>query len=122
MRILIQTASQLKFKEELLWLGTTTLATVIIWIIYAVYVAYNTPMVDPDVQSLLRPLNPTLNDEILKTLPGRYVPQEPYTILVYPEGAAEARPAPMGIRGEGTTETPVETVPATSSAILEIPE
>jgi hypothetical protein len=57
MRILFQSANQLKYREEMLWLGTTTtLATVIIWIIYAVYVAYNTPVVDEQVQNLLKAL------------------------------------------------------------------
>lgn len=84
MRILFQSANQLKYREEMLWLGTTTLATVIIWIIYAVYVAYNTPVVDEQVQNLLKPLTPNLDATTLKGLNQRYTPQEPYTILVQP--------------------------------------
>lgn len=84
MRILFQSANQLKYREEMLWLGTTTLATVIIWIIYAVYVAYNTPVVDEQVQNLLKPLTPTLDATTLQGLNQRYTPQEPYTIIVQP--------------------------------------
>jgi hypothetical protein len=112
MRILFQSANQLKYREEMLWLGTTTLATVIIWIIYAVYVAYNTPVVDEQVQNLLKPLNPNLNATTLQGLTQRYTPQEPYTIIV--------QPGTSPIRSTTSTTSSESTNPAATTDTQEV--
>ena len=76
MRLIIQDSKHLKLKQDLLWIGTTTLVTVIIWIVYAIYSAYNQPTFDSDIEQLITPLNPSLDQETLLSLEDRFVPPE----------------------------------------------
>jgi hypothetical protein len=89
MRIIIQDVKHLKLKQDLLWVGTATLVTVIFWVAFAIYTAFNKNTIDPSVQKLLTPLNPSLDQEALAVLDDRFIPPENFTPLV--------------IEGEGTT-------------------
>jgi hypothetical protein len=80
MRIIIQDVQHLKLKQDLLWLGTATLVTVVIWISYAIYAAFNKTTVDSEVQKLLTPLTPTLDRVTLSSLDNRFVPPETFPI------------------------------------------
>jgi hypothetical protein len=82
MRLMIDNTRHLKFKENLLWLGTTTLVTVVIWVVYAIYIAYNKPQLDPEVQALLTPLNPQLDQEAIKMLGEPVIPPENFTPII----------------------------------------
>ena len=83
MRIIIQDVKHLKIRQDLLWVGTATLVTVIMWVVYAVYATLNRSTVDPSIQKLLTPLNPSLDQEALAVLDNRFIPPENFTILVY---------------------------------------
>jgi hypothetical protein len=87
MRLIIDSSRHLKFKENLLWLGTTTLVTVVIWVVYTIYAAYSRPQLDPEVQALLTPLNPTLDREAIQMLGDLVIPPDEFTpiIVVEPE-------------------------------------
>lgn len=74
MRLIIEDLKHLKLKENLLWLGTSTLVTVIIWIVFAIYSAYTKVQLDPEVQSLLKPFNPSLDQTALKLVSDQYLP------------------------------------------------
>lgn len=79
MRFLIQDTKQFSFAKEMLWVGVITLITVIIWIIYGVYVAFSTPTIDEDVSALFKPLNPTLDQDTLNQLETRFIPPPNFT-------------------------------------------
>jgi hypothetical protein len=74
--------NQFKLKEDLLWVGVSTLVTAILWIVYAIYNAFAQITTDPEVQSLLKPLNPVLDHQVLSQLDDYYRPPDDYTILV----------------------------------------
>lgn len=80
MRLILENASQLKFKENMLWIGVMTLATVFIWVSYSVYSAVNKSTIDPNVNKLLTPLNPNLDQELLADLDNRFKPADQFTI------------------------------------------
>jgi hypothetical protein len=82
MRIIIQDVKHLKIKQDLLWVGTATLATVVIWIGYAIYMAFNVTTVDPAVKKLLTPLNPSLDQQALTILDNRFIPPDNFTPIV----------------------------------------
>ena len=82
MRLLITDAEQFKIKHDLMWVGVLTFVTAIVWIVYSIYVAYNTSTVDPEVTALLDPLNPTLDQQTLSLVADRFEPPKDFTILV----------------------------------------
>lgn len=102
MRLIIQDSKHLKLKQDLLWIGTTTLVTVIIWIAYAIYSAYNQPAFDPDIEELIAPLNPSLDQETLLSLENRFIPPEPYTILVMAGEGQEQYMVPLASRDQAS--------------------
>lgn len=83
MRIIIQDIRHLKLKQDFLWVGTVTLVTVIMWITYAIYAAFQKSTVDPEITKLLTPLNSSLDQEAINIIDSRYQPPEEFTILVY---------------------------------------
>lgn len=85
MRIIIQDTKHLKVKQDLLWVGTATLVTVIIWVVYTVYVAFNKTTIDTSVEKLLTPLNPSLDQNALASVDDRFLPPEDFTVLVIKE-------------------------------------
>ena len=96
MRIIIQDVKHLQLKQDLLWVGTATLVTVIIWISYTIYVAFNKTSIDSEVAKLLEPLNPSLDQATLMTLDERFVPPEDFTPLVLsPSGNPHPLPPPV---------------------------
>ena len=96
MRLIIHNANQFKLKQDLLWVGVSTLATVIIWIIYSVYVAFTQSTVDPQINKYLTPINPTLDKAVLAQLEDRYLPPDSFTILVRQEFGESSRIVPLG--------------------------
>lgn len=96
MRLILTKASHFKMKQNLLWFGTTTFVTVLFWIIYSVYIAFSHTEVDPQVQQLLTPLNPTLNEETLAIFEDRYQPPDEYTILVKQGDGDSSQVVPLG--------------------------
>jgi hypothetical protein len=88
MRIIIQDIRHLQLKQDLLWVGTATLATVIIWIAFAIYTAFNQNTTDLEVKKLLTPLNPSLDQQALSYLSDRYVPPLEFNpIIIEKEGS-----------------------------------
>jgi hypothetical protein len=87
MRLIIDNSRHLKLKENLLWLGTATLVTVVIWVVYAIYVAYNKPQLDLEVQSLLAPLDPNLDEQTIQMLGEPITLPEEFTPIVIPDSA-----------------------------------
>jgi hypothetical protein len=79
MRIIIQDVKHYKLKQDLLWVGTATLVTVIIWVAYSIYLAFNKTTVDPEVNRLLQPLNPSLDQQTLMSLDDRFTPPDQFT-------------------------------------------
>ena len=96
MRIIIQDIKHLKLKQDLLWVGTTTLVTVILWVAFAIYTAFNKSTIDPSVNKLLEPLNPSLDQVALDSLKNRFVPPEEFTILVLDKTGNGQRSVPSG--------------------------
>ena len=96
MRLMLQDANQFKFKQDLLWVGVSTFATVLIWIFYSIYVAFTQTTIDTEVQSMLTPINPTLDKSVLSLLEDVYYPPEDYTILVRQEVGESTRIVPIG--------------------------
>lgn len=108
MRIIIQDVKHLKLKQDLLWVGTATLVTVIFWVAFAIYTAFSKTSVDPSVQKLLTPLNPSLDQEALAVLDDQFIPPESFTPLVILDESSNRRaPAPR---------LPVATSSATASS------
>lgn len=110
MRIIIQDTKHLKIKQDLLWVGTATLVTVIIWVVYAVYVAFNRSTVDTSVEKLLTPLNPSLDQAALTRLNDRFVPPADFTILVV--NSSDGNDRQVVPLGQTTPEIPVSTLSA----------
>lgn len=96
MRLILHDANQFKFKQDLLWVGVSTLATVIIWIMYSIYAAFTQTTIDSEVQQMLSPINPTLDKSVLTKLEDVYYPPENYTILVKQEVGDSTRVVPLG--------------------------
>lgn len=89
MRLLLSNPNQFKLKQDLLWVIILTFITILIWISYSIYLAYNKSTIDPEVTALLEPLNPTLNQKALDILARqREIPSE-FTILVQ-QGSGES--------------------------------
>lgn len=89
MRLLLSNPNQFKLKQDLLWVIILTFITILIWISYSIYLAYNKSTIDPEVTALLEPLNPTLNQKALDILASqREIPSE-FTILVQ-QGSGES--------------------------------
>lgn len=115
MRLIIEDVRHLKLREQMLILGMTTLVTVVMWITYAIYIAYNKPQVDEEVVGLLSPLDPNLDQETLTGLEGRVAPPTEFTIVR--EGEA---PEITGFEAEGrATASAATTRTASGSATTE---
>ncbi len=82
MRIIIQDAKHLKLKQDMLWIGTTTLVTVVVWVGFAIYTAFNQTKVDTSVSKLLTPLNPSLDQEALAILDKQVNLPTEFSVLV----------------------------------------
>ena len=102
MRLILHDANQFKFKQDLLWVGVSTLATVVIWIMFSIYSAFTQTTIDPEVQKMLSPINPTLDKSVLAKLEDVYYPPDNYTILVKQEVGDSTRVVPLG------TDIPIE--------------
>ena len=96
MRLLITDAEQFKVKQDLMWVGVLTLVTAIVWIVYSIYLAYNTSTIDPEVSTLLDPLNPTLDQETLSLVADRFEPPQEFTILVIQDSESGGNVVPLG--------------------------
>lgn len=81
MRLIIDDVRHLKLRENLLWLGTITLVTVLIWIFYSIYAAFTKPFEDPQIAGLLKPFNPELDQEAITLLGEEVVPPADFTII-----------------------------------------
>ncbi len=93
MRLIVHDYKHLKLKQDLLWVGTSTLVTVIFWIAYAVYSSFTKEYSDPLIEQLATPLDPTINQEVLNSLSDRHVPPEPFVVLtVADESGSNAQP------------------------------
>ena len=88
MRLIIEDTKHLHFAQEMLWVGTFTLVTVVIWISYSIYLTFVKPTIDPDISQLLEPLNPTLDQATLQNLNNRFNPPTNFTILNQSNGAS----------------------------------
>lgn len=80
MRLIIEDAKNLKLKQDFLWIGTATLVTVIIWVSYSVYSAFNTSQTDPEIQLLLNQFNPNLDMDTLMSLEQKFIPPDDFTV------------------------------------------
>jgi uncharacterized protein YpuA (DUF1002 family) len=115
MRLLFSNVSQFKFKRDMLTLTVMTFVTVIFWIIYSVYAAFSKSTVDPSIQQLLTPLNPTLNQEVLALFNDRYQPPTDFNILIVVGEENDERIVPLSSRSQIIVDS-VESV-ATSAAV-----
>jgi hypothetical protein len=86
MRLIIEDTKHLHLAQDMLWVGTFTLVTVIIWISYSIYLTFTKPIVDPDISRLLEPLNPTLDQATLQNLNSRFNPPTNINVLTAPNG------------------------------------
>lgn len=82
MRLLLSNPNQFKIKQDLLWVIMLTFITIIIWISYSIYLAYNKSTIDPEVTALLEPLDPSLNQKALDILASQIEIPSEFTILV----------------------------------------
>lgn len=89
MRLLLSNPNQFKLKQDLLWVIILTFITIIIWISYSIYLAYNKSTIDPEVTALLEPLNPALNQKALDILASQIEIPSDFTILVQ-QGSGES--------------------------------
>ncbi|OGV96806.1 hypothetical protein A2W24_03140 [Microgenomates group bacterium RBG_16_45_19] len=118
MRLIIEDTKHLNLAQDLLWVGTFTLVTVIIWIVYGVYVTFTKPYPDSDTSQLLTPLNPTLDQEMLHNLSQRFAPPSDLVILVKSEaGAVQALGSPPNQSASVSAAVPTPLV-STSSALF----
>lgn len=81
MRITLETISQLKFRRNLLIIGTLSLVSTLLWMSYSLYDVYRKDDTDPEIQQYLEPLNPSLDLDTLNSLQDRYMPPSDFTIL-----------------------------------------
>lgn len=118
MRLILHDVRQFKFKQDLLWVGITTLATIIIWIAYSVYAAFSLSNPDPEIGQLLKPINPTLDKTVLTQLQEYYEPPADFTILIRQKDGDSSRVVTLGTNVLNETETTDETLnPAPSSTV-----
>jgi hypothetical protein len=82
MRLIISNANQFHIKKDLLWVVVMTFVTILVWISYSIYLAYNTSTIDPQVTSLMEPLSPILDQKALDYLSEKNDPPTEFTILV----------------------------------------
>lgn len=101
MQLIVDNPRNFKFRENLLWLGLTSLITVLIWIGYSIYTAYNTSVPDEDVALLLEPLSPELDTELLAELLQRQEPTGQFSIVVAQDDDALSLPAASVASGAG---------------------
>jgi hypothetical protein len=110
MRIIIQDVRHLKLKQDFLWVGTVTLVTVILWIAYAIYAAFQQSTVDPEIVKLTAPLNPTLDQTAISIIDNRYRPPTDFAILVYTDNDPNTRSVvaltPNPVFGSNQTDSP----------------
>jgi hypothetical protein len=115
MRIIIQDVKHLKIKQDLLWIGTTTLVTIILWVAYAIYTAFNQSSIDPAIKKLLEPLNPSLDQTALEVVKQRFVVPDDFTILVIDSSNSHNQISPQSQTGShlnrSTQATPSATPP-----------
>lgn len=93
MQLIVDNPQHFKFKENLLWLGLSSLITAFIWISYSIYDVYISSNIDPEVEQLLEPLSPHLDDEVLGKLSSRVRPDEEFTVIIVNEDELEASPS-----------------------------
>ena len=106
MRLVVHDYKHLKLKQDLLWVGTSTLVTVLFWIAYAVYISFRKDYSDPTAEKLTTPLNPNLDQELLQGLTQRYSPPENFTVLTIAEdesGAVSRLPQQTGSASNSAT-------------------
>lgn len=107
MRIIIDNIRELKLKETLLWLGTITLVTILLWIGYTVYSSYRKPTVDNSIQALRKPLNPSIDLVTLDSLEDRIVLPETFAVTKIATGEEEVIEAPVEAPASTPSATPV---------------
>jgi hypothetical protein len=54
-----------RLKASLLYLGIATLITVMVWISVSLYASLSKPVIDPHIQTIIKPLNPGLDSQVL---------------------------------------------------------
>jgi hypothetical protein len=54
-----------KLKASLLYIGIATLVTVTVWISVSLYSALSKPVIDPQIEAIIKPLNPGLDSQVL---------------------------------------------------------
>jgi hypothetical protein len=115
MRLLLSNPNQFKLKQDLLWVIILTFITIIIWISYSIYLAYNKSTIDPEVTALLEPLNPALNQKALDILASQIEIPSEFTILVQ-QGSGES----VIIVPIDQLQNPSQTIPENSDIEIEL--
>lgn len=81
MRLALESVRQLKFRRNLLLIGSLGLVSILIWMSYSLYDIYRKDIVDPEVDQYLKPLNPSLDLGTLESLQDRYEPPSDFSII-----------------------------------------
>lgn len=80
MKLTVEHPDSIRTRYNLFVIGTFTLAASVIWIGYSLYDTYSTSTVDPEVQDLLSPLDPSIDIEIINELETRIQPPTDFVI------------------------------------------
>lgn len=71
-----------KLRAGLLYVGVVTVITVVIWVSVSIYASYSKPSIDPDIQAIIKPINPSLDNQVLINYSSSRVrPPEQFQII-----------------------------------------
>lgn len=95
-----------RVKVDVLILGIFSLIAVLIWVAYSLYDTFLQSTIEPEVEALLKPLDPNLNSDVIAKLQDHYVLPDEFTILaVIRDGENGAKQiVPISERGLSTVE------------------
>lgn len=81
MRLRKATNNSERVKVDILVLGIFSLIAVLIWVAYSLYDTFIQTTIEPEVESLLKPLDPNIDSEVIARLKDHYVMPDEFTIL-----------------------------------------
>lgn len=71
-----------QFRAGLMYVGIVTVITIVIWVSVSVYSSYSKPTIDPDIEAIIKPLNPSLDNQVLIDYSSsRISPPEQFQII-----------------------------------------
>lgn len=71
-----------KLKANLMYIGIITIITVLVWMGVSIYSSYSKKTIDPNIQAIIKPINPRLDSPVLINFStSRVRPPEQFQIV-----------------------------------------